>query len=113
MVQAIELLGTFYGDHIADIFNHTNHVLPALGIAADIAKFFIGDIIAAAAEFYFVTHFSNDIAKLAYFQSILFNKMQNQTQGCFFTNAGEFGKFVNSIFQESRRKNHFSKLMDN
>ena len=78
MVNAIELLGAFYGDHIPDIFHHTDHILPAHGIAADVAEFFIGNILTTAAEFYLVPHFCDHRTELVHLTGILFNKMKHQ-----------------------------------
>ena len=110
MVNAVKLLRAFNGNYITYRFNHTNHFLLAHGVVADMAKFLIGNIKTAAAEFYFVAHFSDYIAELTYFFCILLNKMQYQTQRRFFTNTWQFGKFIHSIFQKRGRKNHVAKV---
>ena len=98
MVNTIELLGTFYGNYITYIFHHANHLVLAHSIAADIAKVFIRNIMAAAAEFDLFSKRGNGIAETYYILHILFNKVQYQTQRRFFTNTWQFGKLVYSIF---------------
>lgn len=88
MVDAVELLRTFNGNHIPDVLHHAEHILLTQGVAADIAKRLIGYVMAAAAEFYLPPHFGNGLAEQRYFGGILFNKVQYQAQGRFFTDAG-------------------------
>lgn len=61
--------GCFNGNYIPDILHHAKHILPAHGIAADIAKFFVGNVVTAPAEFYFIPHLA--ITSLNWFTSAL------------------------------------------
>lgn len=99
VVKAIELLGTFYCNHVPDGFHHANGVIAPHAIAANIAQVCICNVKTTPAKFYFIPHAGNAVAEV---QHIVFGppkQMQYEAQGCFFANAREFGKFIHSIFQ--------------
>lgn len=88
MVHPMELLGAFDGNYIPDVFHHTNQLLPAGRIAADIAEFAIGNILTAFAEFDLIPHGGNTVAEMLHSGIFLFDQVQSQAQGRFFPNAG-------------------------
>src|SRR3989339_193440 len=72
MICSIELLGTFDGYYISDIFYYTNDLLIAHGIGANGTGFAITYIVAAFAKLYIPSHFCNRVSKQCYIVDVLF-----------------------------------------
>jgi hypothetical protein len=99
MVSAIVLLGTFNSYYIADVLYYTNDLLLAHTVGANGTDIGISDIEAALAEFYLAPHTGNHFAEMLYFRNVLPEQMKYQAQCGLFAYPGQFGKFINGIFQ--------------
>ncbi len=78
MVSAAELLGTFNGNNVADIFNDADDPLFPHTVGAYRADISIRYIETSLAEFYLRSHPGDHFAELLNFGGILFQKMEHE-----------------------------------
>jgi hypothetical protein len=78
MIGSAELLGGFYGYHIPDGFNDTDHILSAHGIGTYRAYVRVSHIMTTVTKPDVLPHFENGFPESPCSGRILFQKMKNQ-----------------------------------
>ena len=100
VVQSVELLGSFYRHHIADVLYHAEGGCIALGIGADVARFGIGYVVAHLAVFHLAFQLQDGIAEVLYHGMVLTEQVEHQAHGSLTAYTGQFGKFSYRFFEE-------------
>lgn len=100
MIDAIELLCAFNSDHVANIFNDADQLLPAHLVPADITGFLIGNIMASFAEPDLPAHHIDRFTEMGNLLFILPDQVQHEAQSRLPANAGKFREFIDRIFKQ-------------
>ena len=115
MVDAVELLGAFDGDHIADVFHHADHLLPGR-VLLQILQFGVGNIVATAAEADPAAHFRHYPLKWDTSASSCRMRCSTSRNAVFFpipgSLANSFTAFSNNEEEKIIQQNRFSVLLN-
>ncbi len=98
MVNAIVLGGIFNGHHIFCIFNHTKDPAVPFMTGTDRAALSISDIVTGSTKLYPGSKLVQRPGQSEGIFFFIFDKVENQSQSRFFTDPGELGNLVDSIF---------------
>lgn len=110
VVEATELLCTFYGDDIAQVFDHTYLSAVSSRVAADTAYRSVGDIVATGAKLKIVAQSGERAGELIYLIFLEPEQMQDHPQRCFFTYTRQSGEFLDCILDQLRREDHYNTI---
>lgn len=106
MIESLVLARVFDGEDIAGVLHKANYAAVSTGTAAGDANGFIGDVVALGTVLGEGAQLHEGIGNGERGALVFLKQKEGETQGGFFSDAGQAGNFVDGFFDQFGGKLH-------